>query len=89
MKDFCKEIVLSILHFFGNDKNLVIITTFIIALAAMCIFGRDSREIVQCVVTGLFGIAVGATSGVSMLTKNKNKNNSSEADSQKTNESEV
>ncbi len=56
---FTERVILSILKFFANDKNLVILTTSAIALISMYCYGKDSREIVQCVITGLFGIAVG------------------------------
>ena len=43
----------------SNDKVVVVIAVFIIAMTAMVIYGTASENIVTAVVSGLFGIAVG------------------------------
>jgi hypothetical protein len=42
-----------------NDKFMVILAVWIIALVAMSIYGESSENIVTAVVSGLFGIATG------------------------------
>ncbi|MBF0227996.1 MAG: hypothetical protein HQK63_00120 [Desulfamplus sp.] len=43
----------------NNDKTLIIIALTIIALASMIIFNKDALQVVNSVVSGLLGMAIG------------------------------
>ena len=44
-----------------NDKGLVIVCAFLLAMTSLILLGVDGLPIVGNVVSGLFGVAVGKT----------------------------
>jgi hypothetical protein len=48
-------------EFISCDKNLVILAVFVIGMGSMWVFS-EPEAIVQNIITGLFGIAVGNSS---------------------------
>ncbi|HEX8949625.1 MAG TPA: hypothetical protein VF790_11720 [Dissulfurispiraceae bacterium] len=43
----------------NNDKALVIVAVFLLAIASMFTLGASAGEIVKMTITGLFGVVVG------------------------------
>ncbi len=46
-------------RFVDDDKNLVILCVTILGITAMVVFGSDALAVVNSIISGLFGLAVG------------------------------
>lgn len=46
-------------EFFCTDKNLIVLVLFVIAIYALYLMGLEAKEIINNIVSGLLGMAVG------------------------------
>jgi hypothetical protein len=73
VQDEDEDIVVPWYAYVLNDKGMVIIAVTLIAFAVLYVLKGEGKEIIQSIITGLFGVAVGRMSKSTPHRRESNK----------------